>query len=159
MTSFLMQSDLVLRSFSHQSAMIMLLAEHSSLLGLKVKVLDPFQFPAGFIYHRKKGKGPYGNFFVDLYKGKHDPYIFHMSWTENKHNKILFYRQLDQWYLQDKCMDTKVSDIPGLELGDGKMAEACCSSESLFSCHYADKPSSRPCRNSPTLDKTGKSYW
>ena len=159
MTSFLMQSDLVLRSFSHQSAMISILAEHSSLLGLRVKVLDPFAFPSGFIYHRKKGKGPYGNFFVDLHEGKLDPYIFHMSWTENKMNKILYYKQLDQWYLQEQCIDKELADIPGLEPGDGKFVETCCAAESLFSCHYGDKPSSRPCRDSPMLDKAGKSYW
>lgn len=159
MTSFLMQSDLVLRSFSHQSAMISILAEHSSLLGLTVKVLDPFEFPSGHIYHRKRGRGNYGDFFKDFYQGKIDPYIFHMSWTKNKENKILFYRQMDQWYLQDKCIDTKVHDIPGLALGDGKFVEECCSAESLFSCHWRDKPSSRECPHAPTLVRGADSYW
>ena len=157
LTSFLMQSDLVLRSFSHQAAMISILAEHSSLMGLRVKTLGPAEFPSGFVYHRKKGKGAWGNYFVDLFDGKHDPYIFHMSWTENKHNKILYFRQLDHWYLHDKCMDTHLSDI-ALEPGS-TFVDSCCSVEPLFSCHFRDKPSTRPCKDSPALDKDGQSYW
>lgn len=156
LTSFLMQSDLILRSSSHQSAMISVLAEHSSLFGLKVKTLDHAEFPSGFIYHRKKGKGRWGNYFMDLYDGKHNPYIFHMSWTENKSNKILFYRQLDQWYLQDKCIDTELSNIP---MEGDSLVSTCCAAEPLFSCHYRDKPSSRPCKDAPSIEKNGESYW
>lgn len=169
MTSFLMQSDLVLRSFSHQSAMIALLAEHSSFLGLRVKTLDAFEFPAGYIIHRKKGKGPFGNFFVDLFadNGKHDPYIFHMSWTKNHESKIQFYRQLDQWYLQDQCMDTELNNISGVSVKvdviegtvNSNFAETCCAAQPLFSCHFKDKPSVRPCKDSPALDKDGVSWW
>lgn len=157
LTSFLMQSDMILRSFSHQSAMISVLAEHSSLFGLRVKTLGHAEFPSGFIYHRKKGKGRWGNYFMDLYDGKHNPYVFHMSWTENKSNKILYYRQLDQWYLQDQCMDTELSKIP-LE-PDSTFMDTCCSAEPLFSCHYRDKPSSRPCKDAPPIEKNGLSYW
>ena len=84
-----MQSDLVLRSNSHQAAMISVLAEHSSLLGLKVKVLKPADFPSGFIYHRKKTNGVWGKYFMELFEGKQNPYIFHMSWTENKGTNIM----------------------------------------------------------------------
>lgn len=153
-----MQSDLILRSFSHQAAMIAILSEHSSLLGLRVKVLDHELFPSGFVYHRKKGKGRFGNFMGDMFDGKHEPYVFHMSWTKNKENKIKFYQQLDEWYLQDKCMDTKLSDI-SLEPGGNSMVESCCSAESLFTCHFRDKPSTRPCRDSPALDNNGQSWW
>jgi len=76
LTALLMQSDLVLRSFSHQSAMIAVLSEHASLFGLRVKTLGHAHFPSGYLYHRKKGNGPWGNYFVDLFDGKHDPYIF-----------------------------------------------------------------------------------
>lgn len=136
--------------------MIAVLAEHQSLLGLKVKTLDLEDFPSGFIYHRKKGKGRYGNFFVDFFDGKKDPYIFHMSWTSNKDNKILFYKQLGEWYLQEKCMDKELSAIP---MENNNLPEACCSAEALFSCHYRDKPSSKPCRSSPPLDKGAPSFW
>jgi len=152
-----MQSDLILRSFSHQAAMIAVLAEHSSLLGLKVKTLKHTDFPSGFIYHRKKGRGEFGNFFMDFFEGRESPYVFHMSWTENKNNKILFYRQMDQWYLKDHCMDRKLKDV-AMESGS-TFVESCCSAEPLFSCHFSDKPSTKPCRDSPPLDKNGKSYW
>ena len=154
LTSFLMQSDLVLRTSSHQDVMIAILSEHSSLLGLRVKVLEPEAFPSGFIFHRKKGR--FGNFFMDMFEGKQDPWVLHMSWTKNKVNKILYYRQLDNWYLQDKCMDKKVQDIAV----DGEsFVVTCCSAEPLFSCHYRDKPSSGPCKDSPALDSGGKSFW
>jgi hypothetical protein len=55
-----MQSDLILQSNSHQAAMINVLSEHQSLMGLSVKTLSLQDFPSGFIYHRKKGKGKYG---------------------------------------------------------------------------------------------------
>lgn len=151
-----MQSDLILKTNSHQAAMINVLSEQQSLMGLTVKTLDLFDFPSGFIYHRKKGKGKYGNFFADKFEGKVDPYIFHMSWTVNKDNKILFYRQLDEWFVQDKCID---KPVPEIQVGNNNFIETCCSAEPLFSCHYRDKPSSRPCKDSPPLDKNGKSFW
>jgi len=81
----------------------------------------------------------------------------HMSWTKSHLNKILFYRQMDQWYLQDKCIDKEVSNI---EIDAGSdFTGTCCSAEPLFSCHYKDKPSTRPCKDAPALDKDGKSYW
>jgi hypothetical protein len=151
-----MQSDLVLRTFSHQAAMIAVLSEHSSLMGLRIKVLEPEDFPAGFIFHRKNGNTRYGEFFKDMFAGKRHPWILHMSWTKNKDSKIMYYRQLDHWYLQDKCMDKKVNEIA---VDGGNFVDTCCSAKSLFSCHFRDKPSSRPCKNSPALDNNGVSFW
>ena len=160
MTSLLMQSDLILRSFSHQSAMISVLAEHSSLLGLKVKVLYPFDFPSGFIYHRKKGKGPYGNFFVDQQEGKVDPYIFHMSWTKNKDNKLKFFQQMGEWYVNEQCVHKKVGEVAGVDssASDG-FAQACCAAEPIIKCHYRDKASKFPCKDSPNIDEGKRSFW
>jgi hypothetical protein len=49
-TSLLRQGDLILRSKSHQAALSILLSEHSSLFGLKVKVLhnESESFPGAF---------------------------------------------------------------------------------------------------------------
>jgi hypothetical protein len=94
---------------------------------------------------------------TDFYAGKVQPIIFHMSWTLNKDNKLLFFRQMGQWYVQDKCISTKVSEIDGADPAD--LAASCCSAEALFSCHYRDKPSLKPCKHSPPIDKGKRSWW
>jgi Nucleotide-diphospho-sugar transferase len=94
LTSLLMSGDLVLKTFSHQQAMTAVLAEHASLFGLRVKVLsrDEDDFPGGYHFHRKGGE-----FLREMWEGKRDPYIFHMSWTKSKENKLLFLRQMGEW--------------------------------------------------------------
>lgn len=49
LTSLLMSGDLVLKTDSHQQAMVAIMAEHASLYGLRVKVLsrDDDEFPGG----------------------------------------------------------------------------------------------------------------
>jgi Nucleotide-diphospho-sugar transferase len=55
LTSLLMAGDLVLKTDSHQQALIATLNEHVSLYGLKAKVLsrDMEEFPGGFQFHMK----------------------------------------------------------------------------------------------------------
>lgn len=85
-----------------------------------------------------------------------------MSWTLNKNNKLLFLRQLGEWYVQDQCIDKDVSAIPlqPAENSTGnRLVEACCSAQAVFSCHYRDKPSREPCNDSPPIDKNGAHWW
>ena len=95
-------------------------------------------------------------------KRETNSYIFHMSWTENKDNKLLFLRQLGEWYVTDKCVGKTAKDILG---GDSSISdstalvEPCCAAEPLFSCHYRDKPSKLPCTKSDAIDKNGRSFW
>ena len=94
--------------------------------------------------------------------GNANAYIFHMSWTENKSNKILFLRQLGEWYVHDKCVETSVTDIlekEGKQFASGVLEGACCSAEPIISCHYRDKPSKIPCNESPPIDMNGASFW
>ncbi|KAL3787468.1 hypothetical protein ACHAW5_009006 [Stephanodiscus triporus] len=94
-------------------------------------------------------------------KGESDSYIFHMSWTENKDNKVLFLRQLGEWYVIDKCIGKTTADIIGI--GSSSENEAlmlpCCATEPIFSCHYRDKPSKLPCTSSDTIDPHRRSFW
>ena len=90
-------------------------------------------------------------------QGELHPYIFHMSWTLNKDNKLLYFRQMGEWYLEDQCIQKKVEDIEGTS-GDN-MAATCCHAEPLVSCHYRDKPSVIPCHDSPPIDKGKPSWW
>jgi hypothetical protein len=163
LTSLLMSSDLILSSHSHQQVLIAFLNEHVSLFGLKAKVLPrtDVEFPGGFHFHQRS-KWYMTNFF----KGIHKPYIFHMSWTLNKDNKLAFLRQMGEWYVNDQCIDKAVHDIDNSNNGNtavttssSSIVESCCSAEAIFSCHYRDKPSIKPCKTSPSIDKGKASWW
>jgi len=154
LTTLLNSADLVLKTDSHQQALIAILNEHVSLFGLKVKVLsrDTEEFPGGYQWNQKTGK-----FMHAFYNKEVHPWIFHMSWTLNKDNKLLYFRQMGEWYLQDTCINKPKSDIVGEGAAD--LPSACCSAEPLVSCHYRDKPSIIPCKDSPPIDKGRPSFW
>lgn len=153
LTSLLMAGDLILKTDSHQQALIATLNEHVSLYGLKAKVLarDLEEFPGGYQFHQHSKK-----YMHAFFKGELKPYIFHMSWTLNKNNKLLFFRQMGEWYVQDQCVATKRDEIGG---NSKDLSTTCCSAEALFSCHYRDKPSVKPCKDSPPIDEGHKSWW
>lgn len=152
--SFLMAGDQILASGSHQIPLITHLSEQASLNGLRVKTWERNQkeFPGGFTFHTPKHK----DFMKDLIaggEGASDTYIFHMSWTENKHNKVKYYEQMGQWYLKDTCVGRLPSDI------QGKGGLDCCAADPIVTCHFRDKPSKIPCEDSPAIDKGHKSWW
>jgi hypothetical protein len=159
-TSLLYHGAIVRKSKSHQQVLVQLLNEHSSLFGLKVKVFDATltdMFPGGIHYHQD------WDTMKKIISGTSNAYLLHMSWTENKVNKVLFFRQLGEWYVQDKCIGDSESSalIDGdTELDDGNLIEQCCSVEPIFSCHYKDKPSKIPCPDSPRIDPhKHRSFW
>jgi hypothetical protein len=153
-SNLLTSGDVILETKSHQQALIALLSEHVSLFGLRVKVFsrDTDEFPGGFHFHQKSGK-----YMKRLFDSDVDPYIFHMSWTFNKDNKLLFFQQLGEWYVHDQCLHKKPEQLPGGVGSD--FAAGCCHSEPVFNCHFKDKPSKLPCFDSPSIDKGGKSFW
>jgi hypothetical protein len=121
----------------------------------------------GYQFHQKSGK-----YMKAFFQGEIHPYIFHMSWTLNKDNKLLFFRQLGEWYLDDKCIQTSADDIlarggdvVNIEKQDNTfgeittMMQLCCHAEPLVTCHYRDKPSIIPCHDSPSIDKGKVSWW
>jgi hypothetical protein len=163
--SLLMAGDLIQKTDSHQQALIALLTDHSSLFGLRTKVFprESWEFPGGYQYHQKSGQ-----YMRDLFAGTIQPYIFHMSWTLNKDNKLLFLRQMGEWYVQDQCIHQTVSGILGSEAaaGNGVSTERhkhfvseCCAATPIISCHYRDKPSVIPCKESPPIDAGRPSFW
>ena len=155
-SSLLLAGDLILKTDSHQQALIALLSEHVSLYGLTVKVFsrDEDEFPGGYQYHQKSGK-----FMRKLFAGEVNPFLFHMSWTLNKDNKLLYFRQMGEWYVQDPCVHKPVNEIQGQVESSEAFISTCCAAEPLISCHYRDKPSKIPCKDSPPIDKGGKSFW
>eukprot|EP00574_Skeletonema_japonicum_P006064 CAMPEP_0201719274 /NCGR_PEP_ID=MMETSP0593-20130828/4504_1 /ASSEMBLY_ACC=CAM_ASM_000672 /TAXON_ID=267983 /ORGANISM="Skeletonema japonicum, Strain CCMP2506" /LENGTH=574 /DNA_ID=CAMNT_0048209673 /DNA_START=207 /DNA_END=1928 /DNA_ORIENTATION=+ len=158
-TSLLYHSDLIITWDSHQQVLIQVLAEHSSLFGLNVKIFsrDTEYFPGGWQFHQRK------DFMKRLSKGETDSYIFHMSWTENKDNKLLFLRQLGQWFVEEQCVGKSAEEILGsgeIQEGASLLVEPCCAAEALVSCHYPDKPSVHSCKGKgENIDKHGRSFW
>jgi hypothetical protein len=156
-SALLLSGDIILKTDSHQQALIALMNEHVSLYGLRVKVFsrDEEDFPGGYQYHMVSGK-----FMKQLFAGEVDPFLFHMSWTKNKDNKLKFFQQMGEWYVKDECIHKKVEEIDGIDASEsGAYATSCCSAEPIIQCHYRDKPSKFPCKDSPSIDKDKKSFW
>jgi hypothetical protein len=156
----LLAGDLVRSTRSHQVPLVALLNEHASMYGLKVKVFsrEGDNFPGGHAFHRRKP------FIKDLIAGVVKPYIFHMSWTTNKKNKMLFMQQFGDWFLNDECKEKTASDIlgPAYQRGNESgmaLIQPCCAAEPNFKCHYRDKPSLKPCKDSPPIDGDKDSFW
>jgi hypothetical protein len=155
MHSLLMAGNIIAQSGSHQNAMASTLNEHASWRGLHVKTLDRDmdEFPGGYHFHQPGRK----QYMKDLLAGNIKPYIFHMSWTANKDNKKLYFEQMGDWYVHDVCVGSTASKI--LANQQTNLATACCSAEPLIKCHYRDKPSKIPCKDSPPIDKGHVSWW
>mmetsp|Transcript_33857 Transcript_33857/g.51034 ORF Transcript_33857/g.51034 Transcript_33857/m.51034 type:complete len:256 (+) Transcript_33857:69-836(+) len=158
-TTLLYNGDMIKAWDSHQQALVAILTDHASYYGLKVKVLgrDENEFPGGFHYHRRR------DYMKKLVKGKEDDaYIFHMSWTHNKDNKLKFFKQMGEWYLNEKCVGKTLGEIveDGAEATELPLVEPCCLMEPEITCYYSDKPSKTiKCKESPTIDKGGRSFW
>ncbi|KAL7539259.1 hypothetical protein ACHAXR_010753 [Thalassiosira sp. AJA248-18] len=153
----LYSADLIDAWKSHQQVLIAMLAEHNSLMGLTVKIFakETEEFPGGLQYHRKTEA------MKKIMSGVSNAYIFHMSWTQNKDNKLKFFQQMGEWYLNDQCIGKEAHEITDQNSGipGGMLTKHCCSTEPLVICHYRDKPSKIPCPDSPNIDKKGKSFW
>lgn len=147
--------DVVEAVKSHQIALISLLSEHASLFGLRVKVLDWKDFPGGNTYHRRLDYMKEWLQSSSQQQPIHDPFLFHMSWTRNKDDKILFFRQMGEWHLQNQC----IAKIPSPDLFAQVSLSNCCSAEALLTCHYKDKPSKIPCPHAPNIDVGRKPFW
>ena len=156
-TSLLYHGDMIAESRSHQQALIQLLANHASLFGLRVKVLgrDVGEFPSGWHYHRQK------EFMREIMTEKVVPEIFHINWTNNKVDKLKFYQQMGQWYVNDSCIGGTRDKILGVgeESNAVKLFEPCCLAEPNIICHYRDKPSKIPCKDSAPMDAGRPSFW
>lgn len=160
-TALLYSGDVIKESKSHQQALSALLSEHSSLYGLKVKTIeDPEQLPGGYQFHQMR----LWDMIRKIAIGKIVPWIFHMSWTLNKADKLLYMKQFGMWYLRDECVDKSSSFIVqelSAKSNPGGIAAPCCSTEPLITCYYRDKPSAKNCNDSPAKDSRERKieFW
>lgn len=84
------------KSHSHQQVLIKHIAEAHHLFGLGVHVLDMKQFPSGQVYHENKP-------LVRKIQAKEfRPFVFHMCWTTNRVDKLVYFKDLGLWYLPDE---------------------------------------------------------
>jgi hypothetical protein len=157
--------DLVQVAGSHQAALTAVLSEHASMRGLKVKIfgrdaVEGNLFPGGFHFHRRL------DFMKEVVTGKTTPYLFHMSWTKNKENKKKFFQQMGNWFVNEKCTGDAIAGMSvsqilgsGSEEDHSAVSETCCAAEPIVVCHFRDKPSPIPCKDSPPIVKNMKSFW
>ena len=114
------------RTHSHQSVLIRHIAESHHLFGLKVMVLHKDLFPSGEAYHERK---PYLNKVIAR---TYAPYVFHMCWTDNKLNKIVYFKNTNIWYVNENitlCNDGAALNkyASSLSSSSGKnVRDKCC---------------------------------
>lgn len=82
-------------SHSHQQVLTRHLAESLNLFGLDISVLDAELFPSGQAYHENK---PLMNKIIEK---RYRPYVFHMCWTDNRVNKVVYFKEIGLWYLPE----------------------------------------------------------
>ena len=150
-TQFLYNGALIFQLRSHQQVMNTLMSEYSSLFGLKVKVLNLYDFPGGQCYHHRK------SFMTSVVKKERVPFIFHMNWTLNKDSKIRFMKQMGMWFLEERCTENILGEIPNNVTIS--LANTCCTNDAIISCYYRDKPSVIDCSESDALDEGEPSFW
>lgn len=132
--ALLLQGDHIITTKSHQIPLTFHLQEMASLHGLTIYIFSRTtdDFPGGHAYHRRRP------FMKDMITGKNiQPYIFHMSWTESKVNKMKFYQQMGEWFVRDECSAgwSTANDVQALIKG----GTGCCLAEPVVKCHYRDK--------------------
>lgn len=156
--SLLLSMPYIVRTGSHQQVLIAVLNEHVSMFGLRAKVVSRHSsdLPCGYHWHNEHGM------MHSILNGTIRPVLFHMSWTESKVNKIKFFQQMGEWYVNDQCVGKKAHEIATNDTSSDSiriLTPACCSAQPDFQCHFRDKPSLHDCSQSPPLDKKGKSFW
>ena len=156
--SLLMAGSIIAQSGSHQNAMAAVLQEHASWRGLHVKTLHRklVEFPNGYHFQTQT------QYMKDIVSGKSKPYVFHMSWTVNKDDKKLYFEQMGDWYVKEKCVGNTAEKILKANTTfsvETNLVQECCMAEPEIKCHYRDMPSKIPCKNSDPLHKGRGSWW
>lgn len=119
------------QTHSHQSVLIRHIAEAHHLFNLKVYVLDTNLFPSGQTYHENKKQ------VKKIQKRTFKPYVFHMCWTSNRVDKVIYFKEMGLWYLpgastagrKDTCNDGRAMLEYALIYGQGNNAnirDKCC---------------------------------
>lgn len=96
------------QTHSHQSVLIKHIAESHHLAHLAINVLDQTTFPSGQAYHENKP------LLKKIVARKFRPYVFHMCWTDNRENKVTYFKEIDMWYISENDPDNTCSQGNGM---------------------------------------------
>lgn len=126
-------------SHSHQQVLTRHLAESSQLFGLDIRVLDTELFPSGQAYHENK------KFVNKVIKRTYRPFVFHMCWTDNRVNKVVYFKEIGLWFLPEEqiCLDSaemlrSVSGGEGFQMTAG-IRDRCCQRDKYWPKEINDK--------------------
>jgi hypothetical protein len=117
---------------SHQCTLTRYLTEMQHLCNLDIEILDEEAFPSGNQYHNDKP------FLKRIFAGIQRPFVFHMSFTATRDDKVRFFKDIQMWSLpaRPECNSASAMADWIQQRSDNKIIEACCSA--IFST--ASKP-------------------
>jgi Nucleotide-diphospho-sugar transferase len=156
---WVLSAEAMLQYGCDQAALHTVLGESRSLYGLNIGVIsrDDEEFLSGHHFHiEDPAKNPIQQMMAHQYQGSNQtaatsrythirPYTLHMSHTENKDFKIKFFRQLGEWRVNEMCLQ------PDFRAAMESSPNCCVNEPPASSCYYRDRPSKRPCHDSPAL--------
>jgi len=131
-----------------------LMAEFASRYGLRVKILDQHMFPTGVVFHHDKS-------WMKLFMSGtvEQPFMFHMSWTISKKEKLLYFKQMGAWFVKDTCVGITTNSTL-MTMQHGSLTTSCCAAQPLISCHYHNLPSVIECNGTEkVLMPEERSFW
>eukprot|EP01038_Epipyxis_sp_PR26KG_P009477 gene9477-12768_t len=122
------------QTHSHQSVLIKHISEVHHLFGLQVFVLDMDLFPSGQAYHENK------KFVKKIQDRTYRPFVFHMCWTSNRVDKVVYFKDIGLWYLPEvnevcnngKSMIRYASEQSKRKGSQDLMRNKCCAREKYW---------------------------
>jgi hypothetical protein len=108
---------------SHQSVLIRHIAEAHHLFSLRVFVLDQNLFASGQTYHENKP------LVRQIQAHKFTPYVFHMCWTDNRENKLVYFKDIGLWYLSENdptCLSAANMMESWSKAPEKSLLDRCC---------------------------------
>lgn len=125
------------KSHSHQQVLIRHISEAHHFSALSVWVLARNIFPSGQTYHENK------KLVKKIQTRIFRPYVFHMCWTDNRENKIVYFKDVGLWYLPDNheggtCH--KASAMSTFIKSGGKIRDECCKRDKYWPKEPDDVP-------------------
>lgn len=82
------------KTHSHQSTLTRYLTEVQHQCNLHVQILDQHDFPSGDQYHNDK------KFLSAIKAGEKHPYVFHMSFTTSREDKVRYFTDIGMWKIR-----------------------------------------------------------
>lgn len=83
--------------------------------------------------------------------------------VDNKSDKKLYFEQMGDWYVKEKCIGGTLNGILDEKAKDAAaktdISGECCMVKPEIICHYRDRPSKIDCKDAPPKEKGKASWW